>query len=123
MEGTPAGRKGRGGRASLGPQGVASEPRVPAPLQEEKRGARDKECHLGVPSAGAQTPEAHLYGNGIFFFSHVRLSQALSVCQRDEAWTFLHTTRMPSYFLRSEGHDMKHIFQIFGLLGFPRNPI
>lgn len=81
----------------------------------------------GMPSGGAvrwgTDPGSSPPWKRHFFFSHVRLSQALSVCQRDEAWTFLHTTRMPSYFLRSEGHDMKHIFQIFGLLGFPRNPI
>lgn len=36
---------------------------------------------------------------------------------------FLHIMRIQSYFLRSERHDMKHIFQIFGLLGFSNNPI
>lgn len=49
--------------------------------------------------------------------------QGPSACQRDEAWAFLHVTRISSYFLRSEGHDMKHIFQIVGLLGFPHNPM
>ena len=32
---------------------------------------------------------------------------------------FLHVTGIQSYFLRSDRDDMKHIFQIFGLLHFP----
>lgn len=32
---------------------------------------------------------------------------------------FLHVTGIQSYFLRSDRDDMKHIFQIVGLLDFP----